>query len=140
MAKITLDRGPNSPTPLTLVATPIPNMSVVLSDRPGIVLVSAIFSFFNVALNTATVTCRLLKNGISQGLPDFLHTSTGAGTFQVSINELHPSAAVGDVFTMDVKTSSEAVGHNLVSAGSSMSVQAISADAALCAGIGPASG
>ena len=137
MPKVTVDVGPAAAQALGAVA-PVNNISVAIVDRGGPVKISGAFVVNNPAANTPTVTVAVRKNGVQ--IASSVRTAIMVASSRVSIPVEHVdlAAAVGDVYTLEAATSAAAANHELTANQTHLTVEALSQDAAVVAGIGPA--
>jgi cytochrome P450 len=137
MAQITVDIGPAAAQALTVGVAAVANIGVSIIDRPGPVRLAGNFTVNNPAASTPTVTAALRKNGLQ--IAATVRTLIMAASTRVPIHVEHVdlAAAVGDVYTMEIATSAAVAGHELTVNQSSLTVQALTQNAAVIAGIGP---
>lgn len=138
MAKVTVDVGPAAAQALTAGLLPVNNISVAVVDRPGPVMLRGTLTINNPAASTPTVTAGLRKNGVQIATTVRSMVMTASIRMPIYIEHVDLVAAVGDVYTMEIVTSAAVAAHELTANQSSLTVEALSQDAALCAGIGPA--
>lgn len=138
MAKVTLDSGPVAVQALTVGQLPVNNIGVTIVDRGGPVRVSGAFTVNNPAASTPTVTAGIRKNGVQIASTIRTLVMVASSRVPIHIDHIDLAAAVGDVFALDVQTSAAVAGHELPANQTSLTVEALSQDAALCAGVGPA--
>lgn len=138
MAKVTVDVGPAVAQALTVGIASVNNISVAVVDRPGPVKFHGSFTVNNPAASTPTVTAGLRKNGVQ--IPSTVRSQVMVASSRMSMEVDHfdPNAVVGDVFTMEIQTSAAVAAHELTANQTSLLVEAVGQDAAVCAGIGAA--
>jgi len=138
MAKITIDVGPVAAQALAAAETLVNNIGVTIADRAGPVALRAMFTVNNPAASTPTVTCSIRKNAVE--IASTVRTILFAASTRMQMLTEHVDlvAAVGDVYTLAIETSAAVANHELTAGQTHLVVEALSQDAALCAGIGPA--
>lgn len=138
MAKVTVDIGPVAVQALTTGALPVNNIGVTIQDRSGPIAVRGDFTVNNPAASTPTVTAAIRKNAVQ--IASTVRTLIMVASSRVPIHIEHVDLApvVGDVFTLEILTSAAVAAHELTANQSSLTVEALGQDAALVAGIGPA--
>jgi hypothetical protein len=97
----------------------------------------AIFTINNPAANTPTVTCAIRKNGVQVASTVRSMIMTASIRMPIVIEHVDILAAVGDVYTLEAATSAALATHELTINQTSLTVEALSQDAALVAGISP---
>jgi hypothetical protein len=137
MAKVTLDVGPVAAQALTVGQVAVNNIGVTIQDRPGPVKLHASLVVNNPAASTPTVTAGIRKNGVQVVSTARTMVMVASTRISIEIDHFDPAAVVGDVFALDIQTSAAVAAHELTANGTSLLVEAVSQDAALCAGIGP---
>ena len=138
MAKVTIDVGPAAAQAIPAVETLVNNISVAIVDRGGPVALRALFTVNNPAASTPTVTASIRKNGVEIASTVRTLVMTASIRVPIYIEHIDLAAVVGDVYTLAIETSAAVAAHELTANQSSLTVEALSQDAALCAGIGPA--
>jgi hypothetical protein len=137
MAKATIDRGPAVVQAVTVAEQAVNNISITIQDRPGPVLLLGMFTVTNPAAQTPTDSLLLAKNGVAiVGAVSSL-THIASDRLQGVVHHVD-QAVVGDVYTMRISSTVAGAGHQLEAGQCSLTVEALSQDAALVAGIGPA--
>ena len=137
MAKVTVDVGPAAAQALGAVAA-VNNIGVTIQDRPGPVRLSGVLTINNPAASTPTVTGAIRKNGVQVASTVRTMVMTASIRMPMVIDHVDLAAAVGDVYTLEAATSAAVAAHELTVNQTSLTVEALSQDAALVAGIGPA--
>jgi len=137
MAKVTVDVGPAAAQALGAVAA-VNNIGVTIQDRPGPVRLSGVLTINNPAASTPTVTCAIRKNGVQVLSTVRTMVMTASIRMPIVIDHVDLAAAVGDVYTLEAATSAAVAAHELTANQTSLTVEGLSQDAALVAGIGPA--
>jgi hypothetical protein len=138
MAKITVDVGPVAAQALTAGIAAVNNIGVTIQDRSGPVAVKADFTVNNPAASTPTVTASIRKNGVTVASTtrSLIMVASSRGPIHIEHVDLAP--VVGDVFALEIQTSAAVAAHELTANQTSLTVEALGQDAALVAGIGPA--
>ncbi len=137
MARITVDRGPAAPQALGADA-PVNNIAVTIQDRSGPVLVRGVLEIDNTgAAIVAPDSASIAVNGVTVAATTRTHSIGAAGRVTLPLEHVIEAPAVGDIITLRVTGTAQA-GHQLLADRSSLTVQALPANAALLAGIGPA--
>jgi len=138
MARRQIDHGPVAATAVPAVAAAIPNIGLTVGAARGAALLRAVVNITNPAANTPTVTCRILKNGALLGLATKTIVMIALSTVQITIEEVDPTPVVGDVYTVDMLTTSAAAGHQVGINGASLMFDAMPRDAAFVSEVGAA--
>lgn len=138
MAKVTVDVGPTAAQALTVGIAVVNNISVAVIDRAGPVKLSADLTVNNPAASTPTVTASLRKNGVIIATTSRTLVMVASSRVPIHIEHVDLAAAVGDIFQIEVNTSAAVASHELTAGQTSLVVEALSQDAALCAGVGSA--
>lgn len=138
MARRQIDHGPVAATAVPAVAAAIPNIGLTVGAARGPALLEARVNITNPAANVPTVTCRILKGGLLLGVATKTIVMIALSTVQVVISEIDPAPAVGDVYTVDMLTTSAAAGHQVGINGASLLFDAMPNDAAFVSEVGAA--
>lgn len=138
MAKITVDVGPAAAQALAVGVAAVNNISVAIVDRGGPVRLSGRFAVNNPAASTPTVTMALRKNGVQIASTVRTMVMVASTRNHCGIEHVDLAAAVGDVYTMEAATSAAVASHELRANENSLTVEGLGQDAAVVAGIGPA--
>jgi hypothetical protein len=137
MAKAVVDRGPTAIQAVTVAEQAVSNIGLTIVDRPGPVLLRGVFTITNPAAQTPTDTLLLAKNGVA--IAGAISTVTHLASDRLQgVVEHVDQAVVGDVYSMRISSTVAGAGHQLEAGQSSLLVEALSQDAALVAGVGPA--
>lgn len=137
MAKRTTDRGPAVAQAVTVAEQAVNNISVTIQDRAGPVSLKGVFTITNPAAQTPTDTVMIAKNGVLFGGALSSLTHIASDRLQ-GVVEAEDQAVVGDIYTLRISSTVAGAGHELVAGQTSLTVEALGQDAALVAGIGPA--
>ena len=138
MAKITVDYGPVAQQAIPAAPAIVNNIGVSVVDRAGPVLIRAQIECHNGSAASRTYTGAVRKNGV-QVLLTVVNVEV-ATLLRSVIPLLHfePAAAVGDIFTLEIDADAADAASVIEINGAVMMVEGLSKDAALVAGIGPA--
>jgi hypothetical protein len=136
MAKVTVDVGPAAAQALA-GAAPVNNISITIADRVGPIALRGIFTINNPAASTPTVTAAIRKNAVQIASTVRTTVLVASQRVQMVIEHADLAPAVGDQYTLEIATSAAVANHELTASQTSLTVEALSQDAAMCAGIGP---
>jgi hypothetical protein len=136
MAKSIIDRGPVALQAVTVAEQAVNNIGVTITDRAGPVSLRAVFTITNPAAQTPTDTLLIGKNAVAIAGVSSTLTHLASDRLQ-GVLEHVDQAAVGDVYTLRISSTVAGAGHQLEVNQTSLTVEALSQDAALVAGIGP---
>lgn len=138
MAKATIDVGPVAAQALTVGIVAVSNIGVTIQDRSGPIKLDAVLTVNNPAASTPTVTASIRKNGVAIASTTRTLVMTASIRVPIVMQHIDLAPAVGDVFALEVATSAAIAVHELTAGQSHLLVEALGQDAALVAGIGPA--
>ena len=138
MAKVTVDVGPAAAQAVPGVAAAVNNISVAVVDRAGPVRVIADLTVNNPAASTPTVTAAIRKNGVQVASTVRTLVMVASSRVPMHIEHVDLAAVVGDTYTIEIVSSAPVAAHELTANQTSLTVEALSNDAARCAGIGAA--
>lgn len=138
MAKATLDRGPAAQQAIPAAPAAVNNISVAVVDRAGPVKIEGLIECHNGSAASRTYTAAVRKNG-AQVVTTLMSVEVATLLRAiVPVVHLDLAAAVGDVYTLEIDADAADAASVIEINGAVMIVEALSQDAALCAGIGPA--
>lgn len=138
MAKVVIDVGPAAAQALTVGVAAVNNIGPTVIDRGGPVRLTADFTVNNPAASTPTVTAAIRKNGVQIASTVRTLVMVASSRVPIHIEHVDTAAVVGDVFTLEIATSAAVAAHELTANQTSLAVEGLSTDGALCAGIGAA--
>lgn len=137
MSRMTIDRGPTGVQAAGADA-PVNNMSITIQDRSGPIRIDAVLEIDNTGVAiVAPDVASIAVNGVSVALTQRTHTLGAAGRVNLKLEHVIEAPAVGDIITVRWSGTVQA-GHQLLAGASALSVQALPVNAAVMAGIGPA--
>lgn len=138
MAKTTIDVGPAANFTAVVAAAAVPNMSIAIVDRAGPVAIRAGVTVDNAGAGFNTVTLTIAKNAVAIAATTRTIVMIAASRQNVSLEHVDLVAAVGDAYTIQANTAAVVVPILLLANQCHLVVEALGQDAALVAGIGPA--
>ena len=138
MAKIVVDVGPAAAQAIPAAVAAVNNIGVTIVDRGGPVKLTADFTVNNPAASTPTVTAAIRKNAVQIASTVRTLVMVASSRVPIHIEHVDLAAVAGDVFTLEIVTSAAVAAHELTANQTSLTVEGISQDAALVAGIGAA--
>lgn len=138
MAKMTLDRGPAANFTVVVAEAVVPNMSITIEDRVGPIRVQAVLTVDNAGAGANTINGRIARNGVAIALADRTMVMTNVTRQCMVLDFIELAPTVGDVFTIRASVAAVVVPTLLVAGQCSLMVEGVSQDAAVVAGIGPA--
>jgi len=138
MAKKVVDVGPNAAQAVPGAAAAVNNISLAVVDRGGPVALTANFTVNNPAASTPTVTAAIRKNAVQIASTVRTLVMVASSRVPIHIEHVDPNAVVGDVYTLEIVTSAPVASHELTANQSSLTMEGLSADAAMSAGVGVA--
>lgn|SRR5574341_128463 len=138
MAKVTMDRGPVAQQAIPAAPAAVNNIGVAIVDRSGPVRVFGQVECNNGSAATRTYTAAIRRNGvqIAETVQVIEVATLLTGLVAVMFVDLAP--AVGDIFTLEIDADAADAASVIDINRAFLYVEALSQDAALCAGIGPA--
>lgn len=113
MARRQIDHGPAVATAVPAVAAALPNIGLTVGAARGPALVRAVVNVKNPAANAPAVTASIRKNGVLLGLATKTIVMIALSTAQIVVEEIDPAPAVGDVYTVEMLTTSALAGHEV---------------------------
>jgi hypothetical protein len=138
MAKITLDRGPAAQQAIPAAPAAVNNIGVSVADRAGPVLVRGVIECHNGSAASRTYTAAIRKNAVQVALTvQNIEVATLLRS-QIVVEHVDLVATVGDTYTLEIDADAADAASVIEINGAYMIVEALSQDAALVAGIGPA--
>lgn len=137
MAKVTVDVGPAAAQALAAAAA-VNNIGVTIQDRVGPIALRGAFTVNNPAASTPTVTAAIRKNGVQIASTVRTLIMVASSRVPIYIEHVDLAPVVGDVYTLEIATSAAVAAHELTANQTALTVEALGQDAALVAGIGPA--
>jgi hypothetical protein len=138
MAKVTLDVGPAANQTVVVAIAAVNNIGVTIQDRGGPVALRAGLTVDNAGAGANTLTTSLRKNGVIIAVTTKTVILVAATRQNVSLEHVDLSATVGDVYAIEANVAAVVVPTLLIANQCHLLVEALSQDAALVAGIGPA--
>lgn len=138
MAKSTLDAGPAANFTVVVAVAAIPNISVAVVDRAGPVALRASVTVDNAGAGANTCSLVIAKNAVGIATSVRTIVMIAASRQNVSLEALDLVAVVGDVYTIRANVAAVVVPTLILANEAHLVVEALGQDAALVAGIGPA--
>lgn len=138
MAKVTLDVGPAANQTVVVAVAAVNNIGVTIQDRNGPVALRASVIVDNAGAGANTCTVSMRKNAVL--IPNTTRSLVmiAASRQSVTIDHVDLAAVVGDVYALEANVAAVVTATLLLANQTSLFVEALSQDAALVAGIGPA--
>jgi len=138
MAKSTLDIGPAADQTVVVAIAVVSNIGLTITDRSGPVKITAGLTVDNAGAGFNTFTASLRKNGVIMAGTTRTIILIAASRQNVALQGIDLAAVAGDVYAIEVNVAAVAVPTLLILNQSSLIVEALSQDAAICAGVGVA--
>lgn len=138
MAKIVIDRGPAAQQAIPAAPAPVNNISLMIVDRGGPVVVRGQVECHNGSAASRTYIAAVRKNGVQ--VAETVRTIEVATLLraQVMVEHVDLVAVVGDVYTLEIDADAADAASVIEINGASLIAEGMSQNGALCAGIGPA--
>lgn len=136
MARRQIDHGPVAAFAVPAVAAVIPNIGLTVGAARGPAMVRAVVNVTNPAANAPGVTCRILKNAALLGAAAKTIVMIALSTVQIVVEEIDAAPAVGDIYTVELSTTSAAAGHEVGIGGASLLFDATPNDAVYVSEVG----
>lgn len=138
MAKITIDRGPAAQQAIPAAPAVVNNIAVAVADRAGPVALRAVVECHNGSAASRTYTAAIRKNAVQiAATVQDIEVATLLRA-QVVMEHVDLVATVGDTYTVEIDADAADAASVIEMNKAYLVVEALSQDAALCAGIGPA--
>lgn len=138
MAKMTVDVGPAADQTVVVAIAAVNNIGVTIADRAGPVALRAGVTVDNAGAGANTCTVSMRKNGVIIASTTRSIVMIAVSRQSMVLEHVDLVAAVGDVYALQANVAAVVVPTLLLTNQSHLVVEALGQDAALVAGIGPA--